>query len=243
MISFLFVEILLECCEFVLLQDAALEPRLDEAKTVAHELHKGGGDAEQAHPKAAVTDGGVDTDYRAVEKQGQRSQNTEHKTYALVHVVGGAQTVGVEPFALDIQACAKGKEQQAGDDAQRKGRGQQVDEFQCARVTLLEVDAGYAAVVYLTEEFTEVGAALVPYPCLGDEGCLVASLNDAVGEVDILAKAHLRETAQLQVDIATNTHIERAWEELIELLLATTNTSRSKERRHGVANGLLHRRE
>ena len=46
----LFVEVLLEGCELILLQDATLPPRLDETKTVAHQLNKGCRDAEQTYP-------------------------------------------------------------------------------------------------------------------------------------------------------------------------------------------------
>ena len=67
MISFLFIEVLLECCEFVLLQDAALPPRLNEAEAVAHQLNKCSRDAEQAHPQAAVLYAGVYEDDERIE--------------------------------------------------------------------------------------------------------------------------------------------------------------------------------
>ena len=40
-------------------------PRLDEAESVAHQLHEGGGHGEQAHLETAVADGGVDGDETA----------------------------------------------------------------------------------------------------------------------------------------------------------------------------------
>ena len=93
-------------------------------------------------------------------------------------------------------------------------------------MALLKINAGNTAVVYLTEEFAEVGTTLVPYPSLRDEGCLIASLDDAIREVDILAKAHLRKASQLLIDLTADAHVIRTGEELVELLaFATTNIS------------------
>ena len=119
-----------------------------------------------------------------------------------------------------------------------------MDELQGARMALLEVDAGNAAVVNLTEELTEVGTTLVPHPRLRDEGRLIACLDDAIGEVDILAKAHLGEASQLLIDLTTDAHVIGAGEELVELLaLAATNATRGKERGHRIRDGLLDRGE
>ena len=114
-----------------------------------------------------------------------------------------------------------------------------MDELQGARVALHEVDAGDAAVVDLTEELTEVGTALVPHPGIGEELGLVAGLDDTVGEIDILAEAHLREAAQLQIDITPDTHVERTGVELVELGLTASDTACGKERGHRVGDGLL----
>ena len=82
-----------------------------------------------------------------------------------------------------------------------------MDELHGAGMTLLEVDAGDAAVVDLTEELAEVRATLVPHPGLRDEGRLVASLHDTVAEVNIFAEAHLCKASQLLIDFATDTHV------------------------------------
>ena len=118
-----------------------------------------------------------------------------------------------------------------------------MNQFHGARVALLKIDARYTTIIYLTEEFAEVGATLVPHPCFWEQLWLIASLHDTVGEIDILAKAHLREATQLLIDITTDAHIKGAWEELIQLFLAATNATRGKERRHGIADGLLDRGE
>ena len=115
-----------------------------------------------------------------------------------------------------------------------------MNQFHGAWMALLQIDTRYTTIIYLTEEFAEVGAALVPHPCLWEQLWLIASLNDTVGEIDILAKAHLRKSTQLLVDITADAHIKGAWEELVELFLAATNATRGKERRHGIADGLLH---
>ena len=118
-----------------------------------------------------------------------------------------------------------------------------MDEFQGARMAFGQVDAGDAAVVDLTEELPEVRAALVPHPGIGEESGLVACLYDAVGEVDVLTKAHFRETAQLEVDIATDAHVEGTGIELVKFGLAPSDAARGEEGGHGVGDGLLDRRK
>ena len=116
-----------------------------------------------------------------------------------------------------------------------------MDEFQGAGMTLRQVDTGDATIVDLTEELTEVRAPLVPYPCLWEESGFVACLHDAVGEVDILAKAHLGKTAQLVIDITTDAHIEGTGVELVEFCLSASDATCGEERGHGVGYGLLNR--
>lgn len=67
----LFIEVLLVGGKLVFLQHTAFEPRHYEASAIAHELDKGGGHTEQAHPKAAVLDGRVDKDDERIKKQGE----------------------------------------------------------------------------------------------------------------------------------------------------------------------------
>ena len=92
-------------------------------------------------------------------------------------------------------------------------------------VALLQVDAGNTAVIDLTEELPEVRAALMPDPRLGEETGLIACLDDAVGEVDVLTEAHLRETAQLQIDITTDAHVIGTGIELVELGLTASDAT------------------
>ena len=47
-------------------------------------------------------------------------------------------------------------------------------------MALLEVDAGNARVEHLAEELAEVGAPLMPHPGIGQQGGLVACLDDAI---------------------------------------------------------------
>ena len=113
-----------------------------------------------------------------------------------------------------------------------------------ARMAFFQIDACNAAVIDLTEKFTEVGATLVPYPCLRDEGCLITCFNNAIGEVDILTEAHLREATQFLIHLATDTHIIGAREELVKFLAFTsTNAACGKERRHTIGDGFLYRCE
>ena len=60
----------------------------------------------------------------------------------------------------------------------------------------------------MAEKLAEVGAALMPYPCFGEETTSTTCLEYTYGEVDVLAKAHLREALQtcigIKGDTATN---------------------------------------
>ena len=109
-----------------------------------------------------------------------------------------------------------------------------------ARMAFLQVDTCDTAIVYLSEELAEIRAALMPYPCVWKELWLVACLHDTVAEVDVLAEAHLRETAQLLVDIPADTHIEGTGIELVEFLLASPYSPCSEKGGHRVGDGFLH---
>ena len=115
-----------------------------------------------------------------------------------------------------------------------------MDQFQRVGVFLIEVDACDAAVEHLTPELTEVGAALVVNPCVGEQARLESRLDDANGEVDVFTETHLREAVELVVDLSTDAHVERAGIELVELFLSAANAACGEERRHGIGNGLLH---
>ncbi len=239
----LFVERSFKGLEFVFLQNTSFPPGFDEAEAVTHQLDESRRDGEQTHPETAVADAGVDEDDEGVEEQWQQGEDAQHKANALVHVVGGTEIVGIEPLAIAVHSCAECEEQDAGDDAKREDGGQQVDELQGAGVALLKVDAGDAAVIYLTEKLTEVRTALVPYPGVGEKTWLIACLDDTVGEIDVFAEAHLREATQFQIDITTDAHVIGTGVELVELGFAATDATGSEERGHRVADGLLDRRE
>ena len=106
-------------------------------------------------------------------------------------------------------------------------------------VFLVKVDARYAAVVHLAEELAEVGAPLVPHPCLGEQAAAASGLEYAYAEVDVFAEAHLGEASEAQVDVAAYAHVVGAWVELVELFLASAYSASGEEACHGVAYGLL----
>ena len=85
----------------------------------------------------------------------------------------------------------------------------------------------------------------MPHPRVGQQGGLVACLDNAIREVDVFAEAHLREAAQLLIDLTAYAHVVGTGIELVErpLLLAAADAARGEERRHGVRDGFLHRRE
>ena len=79
----------------------------------------------------------------------------------------------------------------------------------------------------------------MPHPCLWKQPAAAACLEDAYGKVDILAETHLRESSETQIDIAADTHVERAWIEFVEFLLSSAYSAGGEEARHRVADGFL----
>lgn len=72
--SALRVEIFLKCLELVFALYASFPPTLDEPQSVAHQLDKGGRDAEESHLQTLVLDGGVNQDDEGVEDEGDEEQ-------------------------------------------------------------------------------------------------------------------------------------------------------------------------
>ena len=205
----LFVEIVLECLEFVLAPHASPPPRAPEACAVADELHIGGRHGQQADAQAAVLHRAVQAYQEGVERQ-RRQRPGAYRRARQQH--GRAQ----------------------GEDAR-----QQMDHLQRVGVFLIEVDARDARVVHLLEELAQVRPPLVPHPCPGEQPAAVAPAEDADAEVDVLAEAHPREAAQCLVDLAPHAHVEAAGIELVHLLPPAPDAARGEERRHGVVDGLL----
>ena len=89
------------------------------------------------------------------------------------------------------QCPSYGRDQYQCDNTHGEDHRQQVDKLHRTRMALLEIDTGDAAIIDLTEEFLEVRTPFVPHPGLWEELWLIACLDNAIGEVDVLAKAHL----------------------------------------------------
>ena len=80
----------------------------------------------------------------------------------------------------------------------------------------------------------------MPDPGLREKTGLITCLYDAVGEVDILAKAHLGETTQLLIDITADAHVKRTGIEFVEFGFSASDATGGEERGHRIADGLLH---
>ena len=150
----------------------------------------------------------------------------------------GAHQQGIEHERQQGVGTEQGSDEQHR-RSQREQGGQEMDQLQRFGVLLVEVDAGDARIVYLLEELLQVRAPLVVHPRIGEEAAAVSALEDADTEVDVLAEAHLRKSAQGQVDFAADAHVEAAGVELVHLLLAAADAAGGEERGHGVVDGLL----
>ena len=77
---------------------------------------------------------------------------------------------------------------------------QEMHELETLGIFLIKVDAGDATVIDLSPELAEVGAALVPYPCLREQTATAACLEDADREIDVLTETHVGKAIQLEID-------------------------------------------
>ena len=81
-------------------------------------------------------------------------------------------------------------------------------ELEALWIFLVEVDAGNTAIIDLTPEFTEIGAALVPYPCFWEEAATAACFEYTDRKIYILSETHGRKAIQSEINILADTHIE-----------------------------------
>ena len=132
------------------------------------------------------------------------------------------------------------EEQEEECHAQGKHSRQQMHQFQTRRILLVEIDAGYAAVVHLTEELTQVRATLVPYPCLRKETAGSSALYDTDTQIDILSKPHLGKSAKPAIETCQYSHIEGSGIEAVQFLASPTYSTCGEETGHAVADGLLY---
>lgn len=162
--------------KFVLSPHATLPPCLNKSEAVAHELGEGGGHGDGSDAQAVVLAGGVGEDKGGIGQQRQPR--------------GGAEPVPAVDAVIVHEDAADGGDEHEGDDADGEHHWEQVDGLQRLGIFLVEIDAGYAAVVDLAEELLQVGAALVPHPCPGEQAAAASGLEDAYAEVYVLAEAH-----------------------------------------------------
>lgn len=84
----------------------------------------------------------------------------------------------------------------------------QMNQFECTRMPLLEIDSGYSGIMYLPEEFPEISAPFVPYPGFGEQAAFCSALKNPDAEINIFTEPHPAETAKLPVQILADSHIE-----------------------------------
>ena len=164
-----FIKCLLKSVELIMPEDTAFPPCTDKSAAIAHELHEGGTYAHKSYSHAFVCAGRVDKDKQGVSDDWQPWCRA--KPIPFVHIV---------IFHQHAPYC---RNKHKGNNAYGEYSGKQVDGLERVGIFLIEVYAGYAAVVNLPEKLAEVGAALVPYPCVGEQAALASCLEYAYGEV------------------------------------------------------------
>ena len=195
---------------FILAPDDSLPEGGEEAAAVAQQLDERGDDGERPDPRAAVRQRGVDPDQQGVNREREQGPGANQRA--------------------DEQREA----------AEREERRQEMHHLQRVGVFLVEVDPGDPEIIDLAVELAPVGAPLVIDPGAGEEADLVAPLEEADAEVDVLAEAHPREAAEGPEHLGPDAHVETAGIELVHFLLAAPDAAGGEEGGHRVVDGLLH---
>ena len=194
----------------ILAADDSLPEGGKETAAVAQQLDERGDDGERPDPQAAVRQRGVDPDQQGVNPERERG-----------------------PWANQ-------RAEQQHEATECEDRRQEVHHLQRVGVFLVEVDPGDPEIIDLAVELAPVGAPLVVNPGAGEEADLVAPLEEADAEVDVLAEAHPREAAEGTEHLGPDAHVETAGIELVHFLLAAPDAAGGEEGGHRVVDGLLH---
>ena len=195
---------------FILAPDDSLPEGGKETAAVAKQLDERGDDGERPDPQAAVRQRGVDPDQQGVNPERERGPGANQRA--------------------DEQHEAP----------EREERRQEVHHLQRVGVFLVEVDPGDPEIIDLAVELAPVGAPLVINPGGREEADLIAALEEADTEVDVLAEPHPREAVQGTEHLGPDAHVETAGIELVHFLLAAPDAAGGEEGGHRVVDGLLH---
>src|SRR5574344_107919 len=97
------------------------------------------------------------------------------------------------------------------------------------RIFLIKIDTCNARIMNLLEEFLEIGATFVPYPCFGEQTTHITGLENADAEIDIFSKTHVGESSQFLIYFPSHSHIKTAGIELVQLFLSPANATGGEE--------------
>ena len=194
----------------ILAADDPLPEGGEEAAAVAQQLDERGDDGERPDSRTAVRQRGVDPDQQGVNRERERGPGANQRA------------------------------EQQHEATECEDRRQEVHHLQRVGVFLVEVDPGDPEIIDLAVELAPVGAPLVVNPGAGEEADLVAPLEEADAEVDVLAEAHPREAAEGPEHLGPDAHVETAGIELVHFLLAAPDAAGGEEGGHRVVDGLLH---
>ncbi len=195
---------------FILAPDDSLPEGGKETAAVAKQLDERGDDGERPDPQAAVRQRGVDPDQQGVNPEREQG-----------------------PWANQ-------RAEQQHEATEREDRRQEMHHLQRVGVFLVEVDPSDPEIIDLAVELAPVGAPLVINPGGREEADLIAALEEADTEVDVLAEPHPREAVQGTEHLGPDAHVETAGIELVHFLLAAPDAAGGEEGGHRVVDGLLH---
>ena len=143
----------------------------------------------------------VDEQRNGIENDAQQTDAAQccHRIAQGREYVDGAQHIWQE---------SEEEQQERTYHAHGEDHRQEMYELEALGIFLVEIDAGDTAVIYLSPEFAEVGAALMPYPCFREQTATAACLEDTDREIDVFTKTHVRKAIQLEINIPADAHVE-----------------------------------
>ena len=164
-------------------------------------MGEGGTDAQQANLHAVILPAAVNEQRNDIENDAQQTDAAQCSQC----IAQGREYVD---GAQHIRQKSEEEQQERTYHAHGEDHRQEMYELETLWILLVKVDAGETAVVNLSPEFAEVGAALMLYPCFREQTATAACLEDTDREIDVLTKTHVRKAIQLEINIPADAHVE-----------------------------------
>ena len=103
----------------------------------------------------------------------------------------------------------------------------------------MEVDPGYARIIYLLEKLSQVRSPLMVNKGIFDQGGPESVLQNSQAQIQIFSKPHVGKTSCDLIDFAGESHIKTPGMKFTHLFAPSPNSTCCEKGGHGKINGFL----